>query len=239
MADERIIAALDVRTLAEAEKLVEKLGDSIVFYKVGMELFYAVGPEIIKYLKGKNKKIFLDLKLHDIPNTVAEGLVSLMRLGVDIFNVHASGGFTMMSRAAQRVREEADKMGINPPKLIAITVLTSMDGDDWDGLGMHMPIDEQAVRLALLSKDAGLDGVVASPHEAARIRRACGKNFMIVTPGVRPTGSTADDQSRIATPEQALKNGASQIVVGRPIYKADDPRKAAEQILAEINPADC
>ena len=234
MADERIIAALDVRTFDEVKVLVEKLGDSIAFYKVGMELFYAVGPQVITYLKNKNKKIFLDLKLHDIPNTVAEGLISLMKLGVDIFNVHASGGYTMMSRAAERIKEEACKAGIEPPKLIAITVLTSINDKDWQGLGMQMPIDEQVVRLAELTKEAGLDGVVASPREAAQIRRACGENFMIVTPGVRPAGTAANDQSRIATPAQALKNGASQLVIGRPIYAADDPKKAAENILQEI-----
>lgn len=234
MADERIIAALDVRTFDEVKELVEKLGDSIVFYKVGMELFYAVGPQVITYLKNKNKKIFLDLKLHDIPNTVAEGLVSLMKLGVDIFNVHASGGYTMMSRAAERIKEEAYKSGIEPPKLIAITVLTSINDKDWQGLGMQMPIEEQVVRLAELTKEAGLDGVVASPREAAQIRRACGDDFMIVTPGVRPAGTAANDQSRIATPAQALKNGASQLVIGRPIYAADDPKKAAESILREI-----
>ncbi|TCS80056.1 orotidine-5'-phosphate decarboxylase [Pectinatus cerevisiiphilus] len=234
MADERIIVALDVRTLAEAKALVDQLGDSIIFYKVGMELFYAVGPQIITYLKSKKKKIFLDLKLHDIPNTVAEGLISLMKLGVDIFNVHASGGFTMLNRAAQRVKEEAAKMGIEPPKLIAITVLTSVNADDWAKLGMQMPLEEQVVRLAKMVKEAGLDGVVASPKEAAKIRQACGKDFMIVTPGVRPAGASADDQSRIATPAQALRNGASQLVIGRPIYKADDPRAAAKKILAEI-----
>lgn len=234
MADERLIAALDVRTLSEAKALVEKLGDSVGFYKVGMELFYAVGPQIITYLKEQNKKIFLDLKLHDIPNTVAEGLVSLMKLGVDIFNVHASGGFTMMQKAVTRVHEEAAKMGINPPKLIAITILTSTNDKDWQGLGMAMPIQEQVVRLAKLTQKAGLDGVVASAREATMIRETCGSDFMIVTPGVRPIGAAADDQSRITTPTQALQNGASQLVIGRPIYAAVDPKISAENILEEI-----
>lgn len=238
MADERIIAALDVRTMDEAENLVEKLGDSIGFYKVGMELFYAVGPQIITYLKNKNKKVFLDLKLHDIPNTVTEGLISLMKLGVDIFNVHASGGFTMMQTAAQKVKEEAEKMGITPPKLIAITVLTSINEKDWAGLGMKCTIKNQVINLARLTKKAGLDGVVASPREAAEIRQVCGDDFMIVTPGVRPAGSAKNDQSRVATPAQALQNGASHLVIGRPIYKAADPRKAAEEILADIKMAD-
>ncbi|WP_196593756.1 orotidine-5'-phosphate decarboxylase [Pectinatus sottacetonis] len=234
MIDDRLIAALDVGTFNEAKTLIEKLEDSVVFYKVGMELFYAVGPQIIVYLKEKNKKIFLDLKLHDIPNTVAEGLVSLMKLGVDIFNVHTSGGFTMMHKAAVRIHEEAEKMGIIAPKLIGVTVLTSINEADWLGLGMTASIKEQVVRLAKLAQKAGLDGVVASPGEAGLIREVCGNDFMIVTPGVRPAGTAADDQSRIATPAQALRNGASQLVVGRPIYAAADPKEAADNILKEI-----
>lgn len=234
MADERIIAALDVRSMEEVKKLVEGLGNTISFYKVGMELFYAVGPQVIKYLKDNGKKVFLDLKLHDIPNTVAEGLVSLMKLGVDIFNVHASGGLTMMTKAANRVKEEAAQLGITAPKLIAITVLTSINEDDWAGLGMNTPIDKQVLRLAKLTQQAGLDGVVASPREAKAIRELCGSDFMIITPGVRPQGAKKDDQSRIATPKQALLNGASQLVIGRPIYQAAEPLKAAQHIIAEI-----
>lgn len=234
MADERIIAALDVRSMEAVKKLVEGLGNTISFYKVGMELFYAVGPQVIKYLKDNGKKVFLDLKLHDIPNTVAEGLVSLMKLGVDIFNVHASGGLTMMTKAANRVKEEAAQLGITAPKLIAITVLTSINEDDWAGLGMNTPIDRQVLRLAKLTQQAGLDGVVASPREAKAIRELCGSDFMIITPGVRPQGAKKDDQSRIATPKQALLNGASQLVIGRPIYQAAEPLKAAQHIIAEI-----
>lgn len=234
MADERIIAALDVRSMEEVKKLVEGLGNTISFYKVGMELFYAVGPQVIKYLKDNGKKVFLDLKLHDIPNTVAEGLVSLMKLGVDIFNVHASGGLTMMTKAANRVKEEAAQLGITAPKLIAITVLTSINEDDWAGLGMNTPIDKQVLRLAKLTQQAGLDGVVASPREAKAIRELCGSDFMIITPGVRPKGAKKDDQSRIATPKQALLNGASRLVIGRPIYQAAEPLKAAQHIIAEI-----
>lgn len=234
MADERIIAALDVRSMEEVKKLVEGLGNTISFYKVGMELFYAVGPQVIKYLKDNGKKVFLDLKLHDIPNTAAEGLVSLMKLGVDIFNVHASGGLTMMTKAANRVKEEAAQLGITAPKLIAITVLTSINEDDWAGLGMNTPIDKQVLRLAKLTQQAGLDGVVASPREAKAIRELCGSDFMIITPGVRPQGAKKDDQSRIATPKQALLNGASQLVIGRPIYQAAEPLKAAQHIIAEI-----
>lgn len=234
MADERLIAALDVHTEEDAKALVEKLGDSVSFYKVGMELYYRIGGDIITWLKEQDKKVFLDLKLHDIPNTVANGLVSLMHLGADMLNVHASGGYTMMKTAVDRVHEEADMMGIPAPKLIAVTVLTSIGEKDWDGLGQSCDIREMVVRLAKLAQKAGMDGVVASPQEAAAIRKACGDGFLIVTPGIRPAGADAQDQSRIATPGRALENGATHLVVGRPIRKAENPREAAEAIVREM-----
>ena len=178
--------------------------------------------------------VFLDLKLHDIPNTVAGGLCSLMDLGADILNVHASGGYTMMKTAADRLHAAAEERGIPCPKLIAITVLTSINQEDWDGVGQTLPIKDAVVRLAKLAKSAGLDGVVASPQEAALIREACGADFLIVTPGVRPAGSAINDQSRIATPAKALTNGASHLVIGRPIRAAEDPKAAAEAILKEM-----
>ncbi len=231
---EKLIAALDFHTKEEALNLVDKLGDSVVFYKVGMELFYAVGACIIEELKKRNKKVFLDLKLHDIPNTVAQGLCSLLAQGVDIVNVHASGGYTMMKTAADAVRAEADKLKIKAPKIIAVTILTSINEEDWQSLGQSVPIKEQVVRLAKLAKKAGLDGVVASPQEAKAIRQVCGENFLIITPGVRPVGASLDDQSRIATPANALNNGATHLVIGRPIRAAQDPIKAAENILKEM-----
>ncbi len=234
MADERLIVALDFHTMEDIKAFVEKLGDSVTYYKVGMELFYSVGGEVVSYLKSQGKEVFLDLKLHDIPNTVAGGLCSLMKLGANILNVHASGGYTMMKTAMDRVRAEAKSLGIQRPKVIAITVLTSIHQEDWNGLGQPMSIQEQVVRLAKLTKEAGLDGVVASPQEAAAIRKACGPEFLIVTPGVRPAGAAINDQSRIATPAVALANGASHLVIGRPIRLADDPKQAAEAILKEM-----
>ncbi len=231
MTDERLIVALDFHTLNDVQKLVGELGDSVNFYKVGMELFYSVGPGVVEWLKSRDKKIFLDLKLHDIPNTVAGGLCSLMNLGADILNVHASGGFTMMKTAADALHAEAARRGIQCPKLIAITVLTSIGDAEWFGA---KKISEQVVEFATLAKDAGLDGVVASPQEARLIRDACGENFLIVTPGVRPAGANIDDQSRIATPAAALKSGATHLVIGRPIRAAQNPRLAAEKILAEM-----
>ena len=234
MTDERLIVALDFHTLDDVQKLVDELGDSVNFYKVGMELFYSVGPGVVEWLKSRDKKIFLDLKLHDIPNTVAGGLCSLMNLGADILNVHASGGFTMMNKAADALHAEAARRGIQCPKLIAITVLTSIGDAEWFGA---KKISEQVVEFATLAKDAGLDGVVASPQEARLIRDACGENFLIVTPGVRPAGANIDDQSRIATPAAALQNGATHLVIGRPIRAAQNPRLAAEKILAEMHTA--
>ena len=231
MTDERLIVALDFHTLDDVQKLVGELGDSVNFYKVGMELFYSVGSGVVEWLKSRDKKIFLDLKLHDIPNTVAGGLCSLMNLGADIFNVHASGGFTMMNKAADALHAEAARRGIQCPKLIAITVLTSIGDAEWFGA---KKISEQVVEFATLAKDAGLDGVVASPQEARLIRDACGEKFLIVTPGVRPAGANIDDQSRIATPAAALKSGATHLVIGRPIRAAQNPRLAAEKILAEM-----
>ncbi|MBQ1941543.1 MAG: orotidine-5'-phosphate decarboxylase [Selenomonadaceae bacterium] len=234
MADNRLIVALDFHTLEDVKTLVEELGDSVSYYKVGMELFYSAGPQVITYLKEKNKNIFLDLKLHDIPNTVGEGLCSLMRLGADIVNVHASGGFTMMKTAAEKLHALAEKQGVPCPKIIAVTILTSINEEDWAGLGMECEIRHQVVRLAKLTKEAGLDGVVASPQEASAIREACGPDFMIVTPGARPAGAAINDQSRIATPASALTNGASHLVVGRPIRAAEDPKAEALAIIKEM-----
>ena len=235
MHDERLISALDFHTADDAKRLVDQLGDSVNFYKVGMELFYSVGSDIVRWLKAQNKKVFLDLKLHDIPNTVAEGLCSLLELRVDILNLHASGGFSMMKTAADKLKLRAEQLGVERPKLIAITVLTSINEDEWQELGWQSNMTSQAVRLARLALKAGLDGVVASPKEAQSIREACGEDFLIVTPGIRPAGASIDDQSRIATPAAALENGANFLVIGRPIRAAKDPKAAALKIIEEMN----
>ena len=234
MADRRLIVALDVRSLEEAKKLVETLGETVNFYKVGMELFYRVGSSVLRYLTAQGKEVFLDLKLHDIPNTVAEGLCSLMDEKVSLLNVHASGGYMMMKTAAKRLKEEATRRGISAPRIIAVTVLTSLGEAEWREMGQTEPIAEKVVRLAKLAQRAGLDGVVASPQEAAAIRRACGNDFIIVTPGIRPLEATPDDQSRVASPAEALRNGATHLVVGRPVRTADNPHAAAQAILEEM-----
>ena len=233
MADDRLIAALDVPTRAAAEQLVTRFGDSVSFYKVGMELFYALGGDIVTWLKEQEKKVFLDLKLHDIPNTVGNGLCSLLRLRPDILNVHTAGGLRMMKAAREALHAAADREGVLCPK-IGVTVLTSMDAEDWAGLGHTGTIADAVLRRAQLAQKAGLDGVVASPAEAVEIRRTCGDDFLIVTPGIRPAGASHDDQRRVMTPAGAIRAGASQIVVGRAIYAAEDPRMAAESILKEM-----
>ena len=234
MADDRLIAALDVPTREDAECLVKQLGDSVSYYKVGMELFYALGGDIVTWLKEQEKKVFLDLKLHDIPNTVGNGLCSLLRLRPDILNVHTAGGLRMMKAAREALQAAADRERVSCPKLIGVTVLTSMDAEDWAGLGHTGIIADAVLRRAQLAQEAGLDGVVASPAETAEIRRVCGDDFLIVTPGIRPAGISHDDQRRVMTPAGAIRAGASQIVVGRAIYAAEDPRMAAESVLKEM-----
>lgn len=233
--DKRLIVAIDVDTMEKVQQLVETLGDSVSYYKVGMELFYSVGREVIAYLAEQGKDVFLDLKLHDIPNTVGKSLASLTGMaGITMLNVHASGGPAMMAAAAISVKNKAMAMGIQPPKLIGVTVLTSINGEEWTALGYDVDLSEQVVHLAMLAKKSGLDGVVASPQEAVKIREACGEDFIIVTPGIRPRGAAINDQSRIATPAGALGNGAHHLVIGRPITAAENPRQAAHAILEEM-----
>ncbi|MDY6290308.1 MAG: orotidine-5'-phosphate decarboxylase [Succiniclasticum sp.] len=232
--DPRLIAALDFPTAEAAQQAVKEIGDAVSYYKVGMELYYAAGNDMIRFLKENGKKVFLDLKLQDIPNTVASALKVETTLGVDMINVHAVGGKKMMEAAAKAVKEKAEELGIERPKLLAVTILTSMDEEQFADLNYNNTIAEQVVSLAKLANAAGLDGVVASPKEAAAIRKACGPDFLIVTPGVRPAGSALDDQSRVTTPAQAFANGSSHIVVGRPIMKAEDRKEAAAAIVEEI-----
>ena len=234
MTTNKLIVALDFPTFAEAQHCVQACGDEVTYYKVGMELYYGAGNEIISFLKQHHKQIFLDLKLQDIPNTVSRAVRVLTRLGVDMMNVHATGGLKMMQEARQSVHEEAKALGIVPPKLIAVTVLTSINDTDFAALNYKTTVAEQVESLARLAQQAGLDGVVASAQEAAQIRQACGKDFLIVTPGVRPAGAATQDQSRITTPAKAIENGADYIVVGRPITQATDPQAVARAIQQEI-----
>ena len=232
---DRLIVALDVDSEERAVNLIEKLQDDVMFFKVGFELFSSCGPDIVKAVTKRGCKIFLDLKFHDIPNTVSKAAVAVTRLGVSLFNVHALGGFDMMKKTADAVREEAERLDIMRPKILAVTILTSMDENALKNVGIRATIEDEVLALATLASQAGLDGVVASAVEARRLRQALGEDFLIVTPGVRPAGSIAGDQKRIATPKEALENGASHIVVGRPITEADDPVEATRKILEEIS----
>lgn len=234
MADDRLIVALDVSTMDAMKSIVSSLGDSVSFYKVGMELFYAEGDQTVRYLQEHGKHVFLDLKLHDIPNTVAHGVSSLTRLGANLITIHGQGGPIMMKAAAEAARESAEKLGIERPKLLAITVLTSFDDESWTSIGGQLPIADQVIRLAKLAKESGMDGVVCSALEAKMIRDACGPDFLIVTPGIRPSFASTNDQKRIATPSSALQDGASRLVIGRPITQAEHPQEAVRLIIEEM-----
>ena len=231
---DRLIVALDVDTKEKALGLVKKLKSEVKTFKIGSELFTSCGPEIVEAVKAQGCGIFLDLKFHDIPNTVAKSAAAAARLGVSILNVHALGGYDMMKRAAESAAMEAKALKIARPKVIAVTILTSMDENSLKKIGIDDNMEKQVLRLARLAKDVLLDGVVASPSEIRPIREALGKEFIIVTPGVRPEWAAVNDQKRIATPKEAVLNGATYIVVGRPIIEAPDPLAAAKRILEEI-----
>lgn len=233
---DKICLALDVDNLKKARELVEQLHDYVGVFKVGKELFTSVGPEIVKEINNLGGKVFLDLKYHDIPNTAAKAGEAATQLGVFMFNVHASGGLTMMEAVAESVRNKASALGVQRPLILAVTVLTSIDRDMMNQeLNVSGDVEKQVVHLALLAQKAGLDGVVCSPKEIKAIRKACGRDFVIVTPGVRPAWSTTDDQKRITTPRQAIDDGADFLVIGRPIKDANDRVGAAKKILDDIS----
>ncbi len=228
-ARDRLIVALDVTTAAEAQKLVQAVGDSVSTFKVGKQLFTAEGPNLVRDLVASGRKVFLDLKFHDIPNTVAGAVHSAAGLGVSMLTVHASGGSKMLRAAV-----DAANAGKNPPLVLAVTVLTSLDDGDLPEIGISGRVADQVLRLAKLARENGCGGVVASPQEVKHLRATLGAGFALVTPGVRPAGTDVGDQARVATPAEAIRNGASHLVVGRPITEAKDPVRAARAILDEI-----
>lgn len=230
----RLIVALDVDTIAQAEKLVAELRSEVSFFKIGKQLFLHQGPEVVRRVREHGVDVFLDMKFHDIPNTVARAGVAAARLGVRFFNVHASGSAAMMERTAAEVTRACRREGLRRPKILAVTVLTSLGKSDLRRVGVDDEVEHQVVRLARLARRSGLDGVVASPLEIAHIRRACGKTFLIVTPGVRPATANLDDQKRSMTPGEAMRLGADYLVVGRPITEAPDPLAAAREIVADM-----
>lgn len=229
MSDPRIIVALDYPDAKGALELAARLDPGLCRLKVGKELFTAAGPALVENLQRSGFDIFLDLKYHDIPNTVAGACVAAARLGIWMINVHALGGRAMMDAA----REALAQTG-KPPRLIAVTLLTSMGAADMGDVGLAGNPRDAVLRLARLAQACGLDGVVCSPQEAAALRGQCGKTFILVTPGIRPAAAAQDDQQRIATPRQAMADGADYLVIGRPITRAPDPISALRNINAEI-----
>lgn len=231
-AKDRLIVALDTSTASEAQKIVVSLGDSVSTYKVGKQLFTAEGPQFVRELARAGKRVFLDLKFHDIPNTVAGAVRSAAELGVTMLTVHGSGGSKMLRAAA-----EASAQSKSKPLILAVTVLTSLSDNDLQEIGVSGRTVDQVLRLAALAQTAGCGGIVASPQEIGSIRRAFGPGLTIVTPGIRPAGAEVGDQARVATPAAAIDSGATYLVIGRPITDAALPVEAAKRIMQEIRAA--
>lgn len=235
-ANDRIIAALDVPTVEEAREIIEELKDEVGAFKVGLQLFTAAGASFVREIVNRDLKIFLDVKFHDIPNTVAKAAVEVACLGVWMFNVHALGGSEMMRRTVGEVREICERENLRQPKIIGVTVLTSANDETLNEVGIEKNIDQQVLRLAQLTAKCEMDGVVASPREVEAIRQTVeNKDFLIITPGIRPSFATNDDQKRVTTPKDAVLNGSDYLVIGRPILQAADKVQAVREILEEIN----
>jgi orotidine-5'-phosphate decarboxylase len=239
---ERVAIALDVGRAAPARNLARQLHGRVGWLKVGLQLYTSEGGPLVRELAGAGHRVFLDLKLHDIPNTVAAATAEAFRLGAGMVNVHAAGGISMMRAAAESADREArrsGRTGPDRPQVLAVTALTSLDEDDLGDVGLLGPAEELVCRLALLARRAGCSGIVCSPREIGPVRARCGRDLLIVTPGIRPAWAgggdqRADDQKRVATPAEALAAGADLIVIGRPVTQADDPASAVERILDEI-----
>lgn len=233
---EKIIIALDVGSTGEALSLVDELKDFVGGFKIGLQLFTAEGPDLVRKMVGSGAKVFLDLKFHDIPNTVAKASVEAARLGVWMFNVHAGGGSEMMRTAFGEMAGACEKEGLLRPKMISVTVLTSSNDQTLWETGVEHETRSQVLRLAKLTAKCGLDGVVASPREVEAIRSGIEKeDFLIVTPGIRPVFATQDDQKRVMSPAEAIREGASYLVIGRPVTAAVDRTEAAQRIIKEVS----
>ena len=234
---DQLLIALDVDTVVEARRLADQLRGVAGGFKIGSRLFTREGPGFVEDLASHGDRVFLDLKFHDIPNTVAGAVAAATRLGIWMVNVHASGGAAMMRAARDAAHQEAARASRPAPLVIAVTMLTSLDQRALSDIGVPEGMAAQVGRLAALSEASGLDGVVASPHEIDIVRRRCGRQFIIVTPGIRGATDVKGDQSRTMTAVEALASGASYLVIGRPIIAASDPRAAAERIVAECHDA--
>jgi orotidine-5'-phosphate decarboxylase len=226
---DRLIIALDVARASDAQKIVSEIGESASTYKVGKQLFTAEGPQVVRDLVASGRKVFLDLKFHDIPNTVAGAVASAAALNASMLTVHASGGSKMLRAAAESAASSSSK-----PIVLAVTVLTSLNDEDLQELGLPVGVADQVLRLAGIARNAGCHGLVASAHEATSIRRSLGEGFPIVTPGVRFAGGDVGDQARVVTPAEAIRAGATHVVMGRPITSEKNPKAAAQRALEEL-----
>jgi orotidine-5'-phosphate decarboxylase len=235
--EDRLIVALDVSSAAAAQKIVTALGDSVHIYKVGMQLYTAEGPQVVRDLVSSGRQVFLDLKYHDIPNTVASAVREAAQLGVSMLTVHASGGEKMLRAAAENAQVAGVHARQNALQILAVTVLTSMDQSDLEQTGVSGPLLEQVLRLASTALHSGCAGIVSSAREVKSLRAKLGEDFLIINPGVRPIGADHGDQARVVTPTEAIQAGATHIVVGRPITAAKDPASAARAIQQEIRAA--
>ena len=234
MNKEKIIVALDVSTAAEASEIIRELKNEVGAFKIGLQLFTQAGASFVKEIVAEDLKLFLDVKFHDIPNTVAKASVEVARLGVWMFNIHASGGGEMMRKTVEEVREVCEKENLKQPKIIGVTILTSSNQETLSEIGVESEIETQVVQLAKLAEKSSLDGVVASPLEIKKIRQNIkDESFLIVTPGIRPSFATNDDQKRVMTPSEAISAGSDYLVIGRPITKAEDKKAAVRKILGE------
>jgi orotidine-5'-phosphate decarboxylase len=231
----QLIVALDVPSAEEAEQLVEQLRELDVLVKIGLEALYGYPERILSYCEARDVRMFVDAKLHDIPRTVGAAIRQLVRPNVHIVNVHALGGLEMMRAAVDASDERSAELGITPPYVFAVTILTSIGAEDFNELGLQGGPGENAIRLAALARDAGCSGVVCSAHEVRDLKRFFGDDFLTLTPGIRPVGSAHGDQKRVTTPAQAVAVGADYLVVGRPIVEASDPFAAASAILEEMS----
>ena len=234
MSSNKLIVALDVDELKKAQKLVDELKEVVSIFKIGSQLFTKEGPDVVKMVHKKKCRVFLDLKFHDIPNTVANAAEIVTSMGVFMFNVHVHGGRAMMRETALRAEKTAKKLKIKKPLIIGVTVLTSLDEFDIKELGIKRFLKDQALYLSKLAKEFGLDGVVSSAQEAKRIKQICGEDFKIICPGIRPGGAQLQDQKRVMTPKEAITQGADFLVIGRPIIEARNPVKVARQVVEEI-----
>ena len=232
---DKIIFALDVEHFTEAQQWVNLLKDRVGIFKVGKQLFTRSGPKVVDMIRKKGQKVFLDLKYHDIPNTVAKAGEEATKLEVAMFNLHALGGLAMMKKTVEASRTTAKELGIARPLILAVTILTSMDEESMEEVGIQGPVREEVGRLALLSMKAGADGVIASPQEISLIRQRCGEKFLIVTPGIRSPSEKKDDQKRTMSPKEAIAAGANYLVIGRPIKEAKDPLEAVQKIVEDIS----